>query len=172
MLKAKDANKVTTSKINDFAKKQMKEVEKLISEYANKGVYYCYYEQTLYPQVKAALKKCDYSLTEHNNQIKIDWSYGETSKTSAESITSTINSDTIKTSKNSKKVVSSTTINNSSVSRYDKALYNKLREYEDSIGRKLTLADIQDKHFISKIKGVGVYKKNLILKNTNKYLIN
>ena len=78
MISAKEAKQIATELISEKSKLQLKDVEKRITDAANKGEFYCYVCSNLMPNVIYYLKQQGYVIknqTEHNEMYTtINWS--------------------------------------------------------------------------------------------------
>lgn len=78
MINAKEAKRIATELISEKSKLQLKDVEKRITEAAEKGEFYCYIWDTLMPNVVYYLKQQGYTvktITERNEtDTIINWS--------------------------------------------------------------------------------------------------
>lgn len=81
MISAKQAKQIATSLISEKAKKQLEDVEKRITNAANKGEFYCYIWGNLMPNVVYYLKQQGYAvkteMDRNETDTIIDWSDAE-----------------------------------------------------------------------------------------------
>ena len=78
MISAKEAKQIATELISEKSKLQLKDVEKRITEAANKGEFYCYIWDNLMPNVIYYLKQQGYivktEMERNETDTIIDWS--------------------------------------------------------------------------------------------------
>lgn len=78
MINAKEAKQIATNLISEKSKLQLEDVEKRITDAANKGEFYCYIWDNLMPNVTYYLKQQGYVIknqTDRNETYTtIDWS--------------------------------------------------------------------------------------------------
>lgn len=78
MINAKEAKRIATELISEKSKLQLEDVEKRITDAANKGEYYCYIWDNLMPNVTYYLKQQGYVIKDQTDRNEtytiINWS--------------------------------------------------------------------------------------------------